>query len=502
MLTQDQLNAIAKGSGYTGGTFSSVGLSTSPTVSNASLGIKSSPISVLSSTSGQNIVNQNTSNLQKIESGYMGPSVVDYLNSSGQASDFASRSKLAAEKGITGYKGTADQNTQLLQALRSVSSSPASSAMVNDINKAISGGVGMTVAEKAGLTKIQQTQDELTEAAAKARAALETRDYKSMDYWTARADEKRKQYETDLSDYYKSTKDLRAQLATAMVPGAKEQELSKKLIDIRSQAERFKLQTEQDKFREFEGQTLGFAGGRANEIDRNASFKNQEFALQEKNLLLSLGLEQAAREMSTKSIEQQLTYLADDFELQNNIQERLDAQEEALFTKANALQDDAKANLISIINELQGVDPDSMDQATLTQLEDIAARSGIPFNLVVEALRTQNAKMTFDNALKMAQEQRLGSKDGSSSSSRTMQVLDGFIKISDLTPTEASKVTDELYQQGFDSDIPPKWFRGYIQENLGQSLTPDGLKKEWIKYRDKILAGAKRNSGDLDFENL
>lgn len=40
-------------------------------------------------------------------------SVVDTLKSQGQASDFASRAKLAGEKGILNYAGTAEQNTEL-----------------------------------------------------------------------------------------------------------------------------------------------------------------------------------------------------------------------------------------------------------------------------------------------------------------------------------------------------------------------------------------------------
>ena len=50
--------------------------------------------------------------------GYTGPSVVDYLSSTGQPSDFASRSKLAQQLGIQGYTGTVQQNTQLLNSLR------------------------------------------------------------------------------------------------------------------------------------------------------------------------------------------------------------------------------------------------------------------------------------------------------------------------------------------------------------------------------------------------
>ena len=45
-------------------------------------------------------------------------SIVDYLNSTGQASDFNTRSQTAQREGITNYTGTASQNTQLLNILR------------------------------------------------------------------------------------------------------------------------------------------------------------------------------------------------------------------------------------------------------------------------------------------------------------------------------------------------------------------------------------------------
>lgn len=50
--------------------------------------------------------------------GYQGSSIVDYLSSTGGATDFASRATLATQKGIKGYTGSAAQNTQLLKALR------------------------------------------------------------------------------------------------------------------------------------------------------------------------------------------------------------------------------------------------------------------------------------------------------------------------------------------------------------------------------------------------
>jgi len=45
-------------------------------------------------------------------------SIVDFLNSSGNKSDYATRKALAEERGIASYRGTADQNMMLLSILR------------------------------------------------------------------------------------------------------------------------------------------------------------------------------------------------------------------------------------------------------------------------------------------------------------------------------------------------------------------------------------------------
>ena len=64
--------------------------------------------------------NTKTSNTKTsaTKSTYTGSSVVDYLKSINQPSDFNSRKKLAEQLGIKGYKGTESQNIQLLKLLR------------------------------------------------------------------------------------------------------------------------------------------------------------------------------------------------------------------------------------------------------------------------------------------------------------------------------------------------------------------------------------------------
>lgn len=67
---------------------------------------------------------QNTELLNKMrndepkKSTYAGDSIVDYLNSIGIDSSFSNRGKLAKQHGISNYKGTSAQNTQLLNKLR------------------------------------------------------------------------------------------------------------------------------------------------------------------------------------------------------------------------------------------------------------------------------------------------------------------------------------------------------------------------------------------------
>lgn len=96
------------------------------------------------------------------------PSIVDYLGSVGQASDFNSRKNLAGQYGIQGYTGTAQQNTQLLGALRGApvtpqeQITPTSAGAVAQTAEQVApqGGPAQSLAamsQKFGLT---QTQDD------------------------------------------------------------------------------------------------------------------------------------------------------------------------------------------------------------------------------------------------------------------------------------------------------------------------------------------------------
>src|SRR3990167_1737026 len=345
------------------------------------------PVTLLTSQAGADIVDNNRTKLGAVES-----SIVPIQNL--DTSSF-----------------TPEQMKAFEAAKALIPGSPASSKMRSEIDTATSQG-GMTADERAGKDKLQSAQDAVTTAAAKARAALDAKDYTSMDYWTNKATADRQQYEKQLADYYDQTKALRQRMTENKTHSEKAQQNVQKLIDIRGQADAFKLQTEEDKFREYEGQTMGFAGGRASEIDIRAQFKLQRMATEANTLLTELGLEQNAREMEGKSVEMQIKFLQDNFELQQNVQDKITEMEDSVFDAAKDLRTEAKDTLGMILDSLQGVNPVEIPAQTRAQIQTIASQVGIPFEVIEQGLKAQHAQQVFDNSMRASQEARLASEPG------------------------------------------------------------------------------------------
>ena len=289
--------------------------------------------------------------------------------------------------------------------LSNISGGPATETIVNDINDTISGG-GLSLGQQSGLDELKNKEAQSLMALANARSTSDANNPSQLYFWIKRYDRMKTDYENSLAGFTDSIKDLRTKRTELLSPTAKEQELKTKLKDVRMEAEKFKLQTEKDKFSEYEGQTLGFARGRAAEIDIKASFRNQEMALAEKNLLLDLGLHQDAREFEQKTIQQQLDDFKSDFELRQKIEDKINKSEEDVLEKASQLEKDSQKTLFDIMNELEGVDPNKMSPDNLKALEDLAARGNLPFDLVKQALETQNKRKVFEDALKIAQKEK------------------------------------------------------------------------------------------------
>ncbi len=90
------------------------------------------------------------------------------------------------------------------------------------------------------------------------------------------------------------------------------------------------------------------------------------------------------------------------------------------------------------------------------------------------------------------------------------RILGGGGKLSELTPTEQTKVENKLYSIGFYDKTPPPWFRD-MKEQQGidtaagpgapMDILPEVLQKLWDDYKASILGGSGSGSG-LDFNSL
>ena len=151
-------------------------------------------------------------------------------------------------------------------------------------------------------------------------------------------------------------------------------------------------------------------------------------AAEQTTLLTELGLEQNVREMQGKSAEQQVTWLADDFELQQQVQDKITEMEDSVFEAANQLRGEVKDSLGMILDSLQGVNPDTMPAQTRAQLQSMAAQTGVPLDLIMQGLKVQYQRQVFDEsitkanlALNKAQEARLASDSDDDSGGETIE---------------------------------------------------------------------------------
>ncbi len=358
------------------------------------------PVTTLSSVNGQQIATQNNAKLAAAQQS------IDFTfdPSKETAAEYTKRTREAIAA-----KNPGDPNNAPM--LRAPINNPAQAQTINGINQGIQSG-GATPQNISSYSSAMDLQGNIFNDISLADAAKQSGNYSQMDYLIKRSEENTKLLNDQLAQLYKDMKPLREKQLQLMTPGAREQELAKQVNNIKGQVDQFKIQTEEDKFREFEGQTLGFAGGRASEIDIRAQFKLQRMAAEQNTLLTELGLEQSTREMEGKSVEQQLSWIADDFELQQSIQDKITESEDKVFDAAKDLRGEAKDTLSMILDSMKGINPDQMPAQTRMQLQTLAAQSGVPIDVIMAGLKVQNQRQVFEDALKTSQETRLSGGGG------------------------------------------------------------------------------------------
>lgn len=123
---------------------------------------------------------------------FTGPSIVDFLSKAGQPSDFASRSSLARQAGISDYRGTAEQNTRLLNILRSETTGAtvlAGAGIGSPVASPVAGGAAPTLPVPEAASKYETYFGSLNQELASARKAFEDLNKRQLDELKKRSED-------------------------------------------------------------------------------------------------------------------------------------------------------------------------------------------------------------------------------------------------------------------------------------------------------------------------
>ena len=478
------------------------------------------PVSILSSAGGEKLTANNLQKLGQAESSFipLNQLAIEELSKKG----FKEGDNLPGGKYKIGYENADNARAGLV----GISSSPAVQGMVGEVNKLAQAGA----VDQTKLDTLKQQEAMAMGALANARSSADSNNYRGLDFWVNKYNEIRTQYEADLSAYLRESQALRAKSLALMTPTQREVEVGKQLKDIRMEADNAALDLRKRQEAEFEGQTLQFAQGRAGALGRAESFAVQERLLKERNLLLELNLLTESRQMESKTIDQQLNFLKEDFELSNKINDRLNQQEESLFEKAQDLSTDAKNTLLSFIKNLEGINPTDMSPEPRAKLESLATQAGLPFDVVEEALGVSYKRQVFEDSLKTteqrqaqeridierAQEIRLGAGDtgglkasaGFFDSKIESSVREDFTELkgrytNPTTPTDDEKNLAYVTLRGLYS--PQEVTDDALRELIGISKpvdqSPEDVAHDWLKeitaYSQEQILAAQKGLGEF-----
>ena len=73
--------------------------------------------------------------------------------------------------------------------------------------------------------------------------------------------------------------------------------------------------------------------------------------------------------------------------------------EDSVFEADKGLRAEAKDTLGMILDSLQSTNPDEMSYQTKAQLQTLAAQSGIPFEVLTQALKTQYQRQVYEDSI-------------------------------------------------------------------------------------------------------
>jgi hypothetical protein len=367
---------------------------------------------------------------------YTGASIVDYLKSVGKPSDYTSRSKLASEKGIGEYRGTATQNTQLLNMLRGggePSSTPTTQEQVAPYLSNFQKGLFDEV-EKPKV-KVPTMEELKTELAPEV-------DYPEPLGRVEKFEELRLEY--GLADLEKSLSDIKAE------------------ID-----EEFALLRQQRGIEEGKPVPMGVIAGRISEEERTAQERIDFLGRQKTRITDELNTKYSLVNtyMNLMGLDYDDAVNRYDTEFKNNVTmyNIISGKEEAALTQLERDRTAARSNLQIYVNAITGGNLTYADMSADQKLmiNKLEVQSGLPSG--------------FISNLKMSVNDRLVSVNDKTGEALMVDENGNFNVVqTGMTPTPASgdtKVTEQDYKEA-------------LTEDVRESKNLDSLMKFYSTYLD------------------
>lgn len=342
-------------------------------------------------------------------------------------------------------RGSLSQPTQSVSNLNITTGNPALKTVFDSANQLLNTymaqGRQLTPEIQQRIQAINDAEIQKQVAIAGARTAANNKDAPALDTGITTANTAEQTQQADIQSLLGELKTARESFIGSLAPTQGEQDLRTKLNTLRTERQLLPIELRQ------EGISAPGITGRQVEDERVR-------AIQEQNLLLEIGLKQDARKMTSLAYEKQIGFIRDDIELQNKIQQQLTDQENKVLEQARNLRKDSLSALGTITDTKGGwgglawEDLDPQSQADLINF--IKPYPDLTISLVRDSLRITKQQQVFENSI-ATQKIKTSTLTGTGLSPEAEAVLNGTLRLEDLTPTTKGRIAGELSAAGYKS---------------------------------------------------
>jgi hypothetical protein len=224
-----------------------------------------------------------------------------------------------------------------------------------------------------------------------------------------------------------------ADLQASLTPSTQETQLQTQLADLRQQADQYNLNLQKQQVGEFGlGRPVGIAQGYAERDVRLAQLDQSNFALQEKNLLTRLGIEQENRKAKSEVAKVGLDASQSDLDTTLKIQQAIQQQEQFVLSYADKMTDNARTVFSSVLDKFKGLDFEELPPAVQQQVTVLAGQAGIPYEAVVAGMKAVKDQQLFQNQNELSklalQQQRINvTVQNQGNPNQSFQNIDGQV---------------------------------------------------------------------------